>query len=460
MKLLFENWRQYLLKEADPFADTPLAKPVGAKNVGAAVNTSLSTTAPRRDGDIPETTREKYFGANPDNLPCIQDLRKPPETKKSQSRGSLLRNKTIIVDIASKGWEFYDCMESAGYNKIGEGSFRAVFDIPNKPDLVLKTPNPFWILKSPAHRRDSLEMNKKEAKGSFQTASDLVVKAYDSAEDYFWIVSEKVTPIRRWSLMQEFFPVWKYESAEDFESWFPKLINAKTIPEVAAEQIDKRAEYRAEYTEGYEYEKKGKELVNDPLILDIRDLLGQFKLPAWDIRPHNVGYAMRDGKKQFVVIDPGFGLDEWKAANRKTGGWSNWQQSQPPENKKDIDTLAEELNFLLKEDKVPDVNVILYFKPSKIHGKGIFAGELIPKGADLGVSHMRNGGDNWIIPDFGRYHNHSEAPNCRSALEGSPEDNTYIRKLIALEDIGPDEEITVDYRLQPELEQPGQWVIK
>jgi len=320
MKLLFENWRRYL-KEVDPFAATPLAKPARSKNVGAAVNTSLSTTAPRRAGDIPEETREKYFGANPDNLPCIQDLRRPPETRKRQPPGSP-RVKTIIVDIASKAYDFYDCMERAGYNKIGEGTFRTVFDIPNKPHLVLKTPNPARMLESPRNRRDILEMNKREAQGAFQTTSDLVVKVYDSAEDYFWIVSEKVVPIKTWGAMQEFFPVWKHERAEDFVSWFKKLIDSKTLPDVAAEQINKRAEYRAEHDMGYEYKERGKELVNDPLILDIRDLLGQFKLPSRDIRPHNVGYAMRNGKKQFVIIDPGFMLDKLGIGSPTVRSWT------------------------------------------------------------------------------------------------------------------------------------------
>jgi hypothetical protein len=92
--------------------------------------------------------------------------------------------------------------------------------------------------------------------------------------------------------------VWKEEGAEEFMWWFQKLISPDTIPEVAIEQLDRRRGYA----------KMGEELVNDPLILNIRDLLAQFDLPVWDIRPHNVGYATRDGKKQFVILDPGFEL--------------------------------------------------------------------------------------------------------------------------------------------------------
>jgi len=308
MQLLFERWRRYL-NEADPFAATPLAKPTVTK-------VPRRTAVPPRRGDIPEETREKYFGANPDHLQCIQDLRKTP------AQASDRQPHITDDELERRAYEFYDCMNRAGYSKLGEGSFRAVFNIPNKPHLVLKTPNPARMLESLKNRRDIIEMNKREAQGAFQTTSDLVVKVYDGAEDYFWIVSEKVTEIKTWDVMQEFFPVWKHEPAGDFNSWFQKLINPKTLPDVAAEQINKQAEYRAEYDMDYDYEEKGKELVNDPLILDIRDLLGQFKLPAWDIRPHNVGHAIRNGQKQFVIIDPGFGLDGLGIGSPTARNWT------------------------------------------------------------------------------------------------------------------------------------------
>jgi len=40
----------------------------------------------------------------------------------------------------------------------------------------------------------------------------------------------------------------------------------------------------------------------------MREFLAKFDLPSWDIRPNNVGYVVRDGKKQFVILDPGFEL--------------------------------------------------------------------------------------------------------------------------------------------------------
>jgi len=106
-----------------------------------------------------------------------------------------------------------------------------------------------------------------------------------------------------------------------------------------------------------------------------------------------------------------------------------------------------------------DLNVVLYVKPSNIHGKGIFAGEHIPKGTEVGISHTRRG-DGWDIPPLGRYHNHSDEANCASVADGPLEKKNYSRRMIAARDISEGEELTTNYRLQPDMEQPGHWARK
>jgi SET domain-containing protein len=49
------------------------------------------------------------------------------------------------------------------------------------------------------------------------------------------------------------------------------------------------------------------------------------------------------------------------------------------------------------------------------------------------------------------YYNHSENPNCIIQTEGN------MNLIIAKRDINNGEELTVDYRLQPYLEQPKDW---
>lgn len=83
-------------------------------------------------------------------------------------------------------------------------------------------------------------------------------------------------------------------------------------------------------------------------------------------------------------------------------------------------------------------------KDSKIQGVGVFATNPFKQGSFIGLAHT-NGQPS---TELGRYHNHSENPNAESVLIGNE------RYLITKKAIKNGEEITVDYRKQPELEQP------
>ena len=56
--------------------------------------------------------------------------------------------------------------------------------------------------------------------------------------------------------------------------------------------------------------------------------------------------------------------------------------------------------------------------------------------------------------ELGKMHNHSNSPNCHNVLIGNK------RHLVASRDINQGEELTTDYTLQPDLEQPQEdWMI-
>ena len=339
MKLLLENWRQYLEeterpgpgrtpsryeKTGEPIAFDGFAKAKdagGYGNPGGFLEEEEQKTkvakpkTPEVEPDeyespysqIPLTTREKYFGDNPDELQCVKKLRNP------DSFGFTINES-----------EFKDCMWENGYRKLGAGSFRSVFTIPDNPNLVLKIVGANYDAKNQTSR--AMEMNRKEAHGSFQTTSELVPKVYDSAKDYFWIISEKVTPLEKWSEMLEFFPVWNKLVDEGlYKDWQPEpvLEFIALFGELIKEKLDHHAiKYMIFRALQKKYDSVGtaepivereadlivKNLINNSMFARIRDLLAQFDLPSWDIRPHNVGYATRNGKKQFVVLDPGFEL--------------------------------------------------------------------------------------------------------------------------------------------------------
>ena len=95
--------------------------------------------------------------------------------------------------------------------------------------------------------------------------------------------------------------------------------------------------------------------------------------------------------------------------------------------------------------------VPVYHHKSHIHGIGVFTPMNLKRGDVVGVSHAHYDGF-WYMTTHG-YYNHSENPNC------VVETRDNINLIIANVDIMRGEELTVDYREQPYLEQPKEdWV--
>jgi hypothetical protein len=86
-------------------------------------------------------------------------------------------------------------------------------------------------------------------------------------------------------------------------------------------------------------------------------------------------------------------------------------------------------------------------KESNIAGLGLFTDQEFNEGDLIGIAHI-NGQPS---PMIGKYHNHSDDPNAHSILLGNK------RYIAALRPLRKGEEITVDYRKQPELEQPEEF---
>jgi hypothetical protein len=86
----------------------------------------------------------------------------------------------------------------------------------------------------------------------------------------------------------------------------------------------------------------------------------------------------------------------------------------------------------------------LKIKKSTIEGKGLFANKSFLPNEVIGTAHI----DGQPTKKIGMFHNHSENPNTESIIIGNK------RILKPLKKIKKGEEITVNYRNQPELEQP------
>ena len=95
--------------------------------------------------------------------------------------------------------------------------------------------------------------------------------------------------------------------------------------------------------------------------------------------------------------------------------------------------------------------VPIYHSASKISGIGVFTPMDLEKDTFIGVGHVFHKGF-WYMTTHGNY-NHSENPNC------SVEVSENVTVLKTIEPILHGEELTVDYRKQQFLEQPGDdWV--
>ena len=219
------------------------------------------------------------------------------------------------------------CLKEHGFEKIGEGSYRQVWALPDNPDYVMKTAT--GDFKDP---KAQAEMNKAEADAIVQTGyPELVPKVYDTAGDYSWIVVEKVKPY-----------------AEQDESWvedfFPELIidniPRRTAKHIYAQYRDDPARLFQDYLmmrqdrlkEGPQSpdpafksrerdiwstnvdEFGGEESVREldirinqnPLFTKLLELVTEQKLAIWDIRGGNVGKGI-DGR--FVLLDLGYGME-------------------------------------------------------------------------------------------------------------------------------------------------------
>ena len=84
-------------------------------------------------------------------------------------------------------------------------------------------------------------------------------------------------------------------------------------------------------------------------------------------------------------------------------------------------------------------------------GKGLFTKESFKKGEVIGLAHV----DDQPASEIGRNHNHNE--KNPTAYSKKIDNKRYI---YASKDLKPGEEITTNYRLQPELEQPEDFMRK
>jgi hypothetical protein len=104
----------------------------------------------------------------------------------------------------------------------------------------------------------------------------------------------------------------------------------------------------------------------------------------------------------------------------------------------------------INKKKGADSTEISNFKidDSNIHGKGVIATKKFKKGDLINVALYKVKDDLYNTTKFGAHLNHSYNPNARTRYE----EDRY--RTYSISDIEPNDEITVDYTKNKELEQP------
>ena len=215
-----------------------------------------------------------------------------------------------------------ECLEEYGFEKIGEGSFREVWALPDNPNYVMKTATGGF-----EDSKTQAEMNKAEADAIVQTGyPELVPKVYDTAKDYRWIVVERVAvfPLHDETWVEEFFPEiveimnetradmrYQGQPTKLFQDYLmirrEELKGGSQSPDPAFKSREKDI-WAADVEElgGISVKKQLDERMNqNPLFTKLLELVTEQELGIWDIRGGNVGQGM-DGR--FVLLDLGYAL--------------------------------------------------------------------------------------------------------------------------------------------------------
>ena len=100
----------------------------------------------------------------------------------------------------------------------------------------------------------------------------------------------------------------------------------------------------------------------------------------------------------------------------------------------------------------------LTIKESKIEGLGVFATRNLPKGFDLGISHIfdERFRDGYIRLPLGGFINHHEIPNCNAILSEQDQQMGELKhiRIQAKKAISLGQEITIKYIIN-QLEDPN-----
>ena len=218
-----------------------------------------------------------------------------------------------------------ECLEEYGFEKIGEGTFREVWQLPDNPNYVMKIAGRGWG--EPGHEKN---MNKAEADTITQTGyPELLPKVYERAKDYSWIVVERVEVYEDDSWIDDFFPAikefWKANRNNKDFHWKIRPGKVRRTEKMTPERffsdyVDiRKGEIRQGHNSlltkmlGGEENRKKLEKALPAVFTRLVELVNEQQIAKGEIRAENVGKSS-DGR--FVLLDLGWGLEQSKSSGQ------------------------------------------------------------------------------------------------------------------------------------------------
>ena len=178
--------------------------------------------------------------------------------------------------------------KTLGFPRIGSGAFRVVYGIPNS-DFTLKI------------SKDDNFYNKVEANNSMNTKySDIFPKVFDAADDFGWILSERVRVITDYTEFLDWFPETGYKFKNTLSSSLRPFWQALKL---SVRTLNKKDETYSQENLISGFGKLVKKLNKSMLFNRIVSASAEFDIDVEDIDIGNVGVATREDRDYFVILD-------------------------------------------------------------------------------------------------------------------------------------------------------------
>jgi|1_EtaG_2_1085319.scaffolds.fasta_scaffold02542_7 bis(5'-nucleosidyl)-tetraphosphatase len=231
-----------------------------------------------------------------------------------------------------------EAAEESGFKRVQGGYSRFVYEHPTAGEFVLKIAHGMgnswrnantWADETADENAGNIDLarrtNVAEAQSGKNSLFDIFPKVYPGDPEGNWILSEKVNTLNSAKEMSEFFPEISFPAGQmmwilllDMGSKYAKEM--KELHDVGdwdaePDKFNKSVEQLSTNPMGQKVVQKFTELWKNPTFREVSKAMSYFGIAPHEMRYDNVGYVMRDKKKQFVILDVSVGLGGGSSEN-------------------------------------------------------------------------------------------------------------------------------------------------